>query len=149
MINSITSGFGALLDESERVSYGGGKRLKEQAMKVDQAIMGLSQSEKIKAGLIWVSQALELGRGLHPSESRGAEQVIKALVGMIGHEVRLARNIAPDDAWETVEKRLEQAEVMINSGVGPESVIHLTRAVSQTTGIGRRAMTLLKDKGLL
>jgi hypothetical protein len=118
-------------------------------MNEKEAIMGLSQSEKIKAGLIWVSQVLELVRGLPPSESRGAERVIKALLGMIGHEVRLARKIAPDGAWEAVEASLGQAEVMVNSGVGPESVTHITQAVSQTTGIGQRAMSLLKDKGLL
>ena len=118
-------------------------------MNSKEAIMALSQSEKIKAGLIWVSQILELGRGLRLPESQGAEQVVKALLAMIGHEVGLARNIAPDEAWEAVEKRLEQAVVMVNSGVGSESVPHITQAISRTTGIGQRAMTLLKEKELL
>lgn len=118
-------------------------------MKTSEAVLALSQSEKIKAGLIWLSQALELKSGMHPSDSRGAEQVIQALAGMIGHEVILARKVAPDASWDAVEKYLEQAVVMIRSGVGAESVLHLTQAVSRTTGIGQRAMSLLKDKGLL
>ena len=118
-------------------------------MNVNQAIMALSQSEKIKAGLVWVSQALELTRGLHPSESRGAERVIQALMGMIVHEVQLAGKVSPDAAWDRLEKPMEQATVMIHSGVGAESVLHLTQALSQATSIGHEAMTLLKEKGLL
>jgi hypothetical protein len=118
-------------------------------MKTSEAILALSQSEKIKAGLIWLSQVLEILGGLHPSDSRGAEQVIQALGGMIDHEVALARKIAPDASWEAIEKYIEQAMVMIRSGVGPESVLHLTQAVSRTTSIGQRAMSLLKEKGLL
>jgi hypothetical protein len=118
-------------------------------MKTSEAIIAMSQSEKIKAGLIWLSQALEIMSGMHPSDSRGAEQVIQALGGMIGHEVALARRMAPDASWEAIEKCIEQALVMIRSGVGPESVVHLTQAISRTTGIGQRAMSLLKEKGML
>ena len=38
---------------------------------------------------------------------------------------------------------------MIDSGVAPEAVIHLTQALSQVTSIGHRSMTVLKEEGLL
>ena len=38
---------------------------------------------------------------------------------------------------------------MIDSGVAPESVVHLTQALSQVTTIGHRSMSFLREKGLL
>ena len=43
-------------------------------MKVRDAIMAFSQSEKIKAGLIWVSQSLQFLKTLPEPEKRGAEK---------------------------------------------------------------------------
>ena len=37
-------------------------------MEVDKAIMAFSQSEKVKAGLIWISQVLEILRGMPDQE---------------------------------------------------------------------------------
>jgi hypothetical protein len=118
-------------------------------MSIQKAIMAFSQSEKIKSGLIWVSQALELLRGLPVSETQGAERMIKAIINMVFQEIQLAKNVASDEAWEEVEKPVDQAMVMINSGVGPESVFHLTQALSQVTNIGQRSMSSLKERGLL
>lgn len=118
-------------------------------MNTKEAILALSQSEKIKTGIVWVSQALELPRGLHPPETQGAERVIQALMGMIVHEVHLARKVSPGAAWDRLETPLEKAGVMIRSGVAAESVVHLTQALSQATSIGHEAMTLLKNEGLL
>ena len=118
-------------------------------MTVQKAIMAFAQSEKIKSGLIWVSQLLERVRGLSGSEKQGGERAIRAVIGMIDQEVRLAKTIAVDPAWEDVEKRIDQAMVMINSGVAPESIVHLTQALSQVTGIGHRSMSYLKEQGHL
>jgi hypothetical protein len=118
-------------------------------MKVREAIITFSQSEKIKAGLIWISHALELLQGPHEPERQGAEKTIRALIGMVVQEIQLARKVAQDPAWDAVEKNIDQALVMINSHVGFESVSHLTRALSQVTGIGHRSMSFLKDQGLL
>ena len=118
-------------------------------MNVQEAIMAFSQSEKIKSGLIWASQALEMLSGLPDTEKQGAEKIIKAIIDMIAHEIRLARGVAGHAAWYDIEKPLEQAVVMINSGVAPESVVHLTRALSRVTGIGHTSMSFLKERGLL
>ena len=118
-------------------------------MNVQGAIMAFSQSEKIKSGLIWVSQALEMLKGLPETEKQVAERTIKAIIGMIVHEIRLAGGVAGHAPWEDVERPIEQAMVMIESGVATESVVHLTRALSQVTGIGHSSMSFLKEQGLL
>lgn len=118
-------------------------------MNTREAIMAFSQSEKIKSGIIWVSQALELLRGLPTPEKPGAEKTIKMKIDMTVQEIRLARNITGDPAWDDIEAVIDQALVMINSGVAPESVVHLTQALSRVTSIGHRSMSILKEEGLL
>lgn len=118
-------------------------------MAVKKAIIGFSQSEKIKTGLIWVSQTLELFMGLSRADRQGAESVIRTFIQMISHEIRIARNLAKDDSWDDVEKHMDMAMVMINSQVVHESGFHLTRALSQVTSIGQRSLSALKEEGLL
>ena len=48
-----------------------------------------------------------------------------------------------------LEKNIDLAVIMINSGVPLESVYHLTRALSHVTNIGQRSMTYLKREGFL
>ena len=114
-----------------------------------EAIMAFSQSEKIKSGIIWASQMLELIRGLPEPEKQGAERAAKTLVDMIFHEIKLARSVSPGEAWEDIEKNMDQAEAMIHSHVAPESVVHLTQALSQVTTIGQRSMSFLQEQGLI
>ena len=118
-------------------------------MSTQQAIVAFSQSEKIKAGIIWISQVLGVLPGLRDQEKSGAEKIAKTLLGMLAQEIKLAKNVAADASWDEAERYLDQAGVMINSGVAAESITHLTKALSQVTGVGQRSMTLLKEQGLL
>ena len=118
-------------------------------MEAKEAIMACSQSEKIKSGLIWVSHSLEMLGGLPEPEKQGGEKTIKAILNMIVHEIRLAVTLVKDASWKGIERDIDQALIMINSGVGSESVLQLTQALSQVTTIGHRAMSLLKEKNLL
>lgn len=118
-------------------------------MNVQEAIMAFAQSEKIKSGLIWISQALGLLEGLDWAERQGGEKAVRAIVDMIAHEVQLAKNVTGDVSWGDVDRHLDQAVVMINSGVASESVIHITKALSQVTSVGYRSMSFLKEQGLL
>lgn len=118
-------------------------------MDTKKAIMAFSQSEKIKSGIIGLSHSLELLGSLPDREKHGGEKIIKALTDMILQEIQLAKSVAQDDQWKDAEKSIDQATVMINSGVGPESIIHLTQALSQVTSIGQRSMSFLQEKGLL
>ncbi|MFC1883563.1 hypothetical protein ACFL2O_02225 [Thermodesulfobacteriota bacterium] len=118
-------------------------------MEPGEAIMAFSQSEKIKSGLIWASQAVEISNNIAGHEKQGAEKIIISLIGMILHEVQLAMNVAGSAPWQDIEKDIERALVMINSGVGLESVPHLIQALSKTTTVGQNSMVRLQEEGLI
>ena len=116
---------------------------------IRQAVVALTQGEKIKAGLIWVSQTIEWYLCMPENERAGAEKILHALVHMVYQEIQLARRSAADIDWSAVEKHAHKAIVMINSGVPGEGTYHFTRALSHTTTIAQRAMALLKQHGYL
>ncbi len=118
-------------------------------METDKAILAFSQSEKIKAGLIWISQALEVLQGLHGAERKGGEIALDAMLRMISQETQVSRSIVGSEIWEEMDVHLERAVSMVNSGVGHEATIHLSRALSQVTNIGLQSMTALREKNLL
>ena len=118
-------------------------------MEINDAIITFSQSEKIKAGLIWASQAVEVYKALPEAHKPGAEKIIAAIVNMIGSEILICRKSAPNELWTAVEKSIDTAMVMINSSIAYEAGYHLTQALTQTTTIGQRSMSILTDEGLL
>jgi hypothetical protein len=118
-------------------------------MNTKEAIMSFSQSEKVKAGVIWLSQLAEIHGGLDESEGRGVERAMKTILNMLLQEVRLAAHTSGDREWPEVELSVDRAGVMIESGVARESVMHLTQALSRVTNVGHRSMSLLREEGLL
>jgi len=118
-------------------------------MEINEAVTTFSQSEKIKAGLIWTTQAIELYKSLPEGDKPGAEKIIKTIVSMIGSEIFICQKAAPNELWVEVEKNIDTAMVMINSSVAHEAGYHLTQALTKVTTIGQRSMSILKDKGLL
>jgi hypothetical protein len=118
-------------------------------MHVNQAIIAFSQSEKLKSGIIWASQIIEMYIALSESEKPGAERVLKTLINMIAAEVHVAKKAAPHDVWQDVEKDIDTALVMLNSGVPHEAGYHLTQALTKVTTIGQQSMTFLTEEGLL
>lgn len=118
-------------------------------MKSSEAIMAFSQSEKIKAGLIRMAGSLELLGHLQEEEKRGAVRVMGMDLSMLGREVDLAKRVTSHAEWDEVERHLNKALVMLDSGIGEEAMIHLSRALSQVTNIGQQAMAYLKEKALL
>ncbi|MBT8364571.1 MAG: hypothetical protein KJP23_07670 [Deltaproteobacteria bacterium] len=118
-------------------------------MNTADVITTFSQSEKIKGGLIWATQTVELFKALPEADKPGAEKIIRSLVDMIGSEILICKKTAPNELWLEVEKNIDTAMVMINSNVAHEAGYHLTQALTQVTTIGQRSMTILKDDGLL
>jgi hypothetical protein len=118
-------------------------------MQTSEAITAFSQSEKIKAGIIWASQGVEMSIGLPEDQKQGAQKIVRAVIAMIGHEIHLCKKSAPNELWTDVEKILDMALVMIDSQVAHESVYHLTRALTRVTTIGHQSLSYLKDHGLM
>ena len=118
-------------------------------METRQSVISFSQSEKIKAGLIWASQTVEMNNGIAEHDRTGSQQVIGALVSMVANEVQVAMKMAPDERWEEALKHLNKALVMIHSNVAQEATFHISRALSQVTSIGQSAMTHLVEEKVL
>jgi hypothetical protein len=118
-------------------------------MKIDEAIMAFSQSEKIKAGIIWTNQILDIVQAQPQSERAGSTTLVNALLNMVAQEIGLAKNLAPLGQWTEAEAPIERALTMINSGVPQEAPAHLGKALSKITNIGQRSMSLLKQEKLL
>jgi hypothetical protein len=116
---------------------------------VKEAIIGLAQSEKIKAGLIWASQTINVLGSLPEEQKKGAERLIQILLNMISQEVALAKAVTRQDSWDGIEGHIEKALIMMSSGVGQEGVVHLSRALSLVTNIAQQSMSLLKERDLL
>mgnify|MGYP001048707330 CR=1 FL=1 len=118
-------------------------------MNSNEAIMAFSQSEKIKSGLIMIAGSLELLRNLPQEEKRGAARIIYMDLSTLGHEVGLAKVITGHEEWNEVERFLNKAVVMFDSGIGEEALIHVSRALSKVTNIGQQSMSYLRESKLL
>jgi len=118
-------------------------------MDVSEAILAFSQSEKIKSGLIWANHLSEMCGSISQGRRPGAEKILEALIGMIGHEIRLTGSITGDKEWVEAEHSINMALVMIRSKVPEESSFHLTNAIIRATTLGQKAMSYLKDQGCL
>jgi hypothetical protein len=113
------------------------------------AVTMLYQGEKIKSGIIWANELIQSAAVLSPSEKPGAEKAVSTLIRMIGFESVLARRATRDEVWTHLEKDLDMALVMIDSGVFHEASFHLNKALRQAAGISQKGMTFLMDQGLL
>ena len=118
-------------------------------METNQAVTAFSQSEKIKAGLIWVSQILEFMGGLPGEQKKGAEKSVLALLRMVAQETALAKALTGHEDWTVSESYIEKALVMVESGVGEEAMLQIARALSKVTNVGQQAMSQLQEGGLL
>ena len=118
-------------------------------MNLRSQILTFSQSEKIKSALIWISHCAETLAGLSPGLRPGSTRMMAELVSLVLGEVHLIRRMTRDPDWIEVEKHLDLALVMIRSGVPTEASYHAANALTHVTSIGRRAMSALRDGGIL
>jgi len=113
------------------------------------AILAFSQSEKIKAAIIALTHALEILLQTPETQRRSGEELARVLLGFMLREVHLAGRVAGQESWREVEKELDLAMVMLDSGVAHEAPYHLTLALTRVTDIGRQSMGWLKQQGYL
>jgi hypothetical protein len=118
-------------------------------MDTREAILAYAQSEKAKSGLLMAAQLLEIYKGLAEHERHGAERFLRPLIGMIANEVHLSRKMTSAEMWADVDKSLNSALVMMNSGVLAEASYHIAQAVSSVTTIAQRSMQFLLDQRML
>jgi hypothetical protein len=102
-------------------------------------ILAYSQSEKVKAGLIWLSQGMLQFHDDPPARPAGAEKLALSILAMIRDEVQLGWQLTHETAWQQADSHLQRAATMIHSGVAHDAPWHLTLALRQITAAGRAA----------
>jgi len=114
---------------------------------IKQAVAAYAQSEKVKSGLIWISQISEQVAAMEGPGRQPAMGLLKTLAHMVADEVDLTARVTRDQGWRKISEKIHLALVMINSGVPQETGFHLTRAISHVTRIGGQAARLLQRRG--
>jgi hypothetical protein len=114
-----------------------------------EAILGFMMGERVKTGLIVATQLAMLIEGLRDHEKDGANRVFSAFLRSLYKDIGLAHNITPQEEWAEIRRELDTGMTMVDSKVSHAAVESLSRAISQATTISNRAMTLLKERGLL
>jgi hypothetical protein len=115
---------------------------------IKQAISAYTQSEKVKSGLIWITQVAEHVAQMDGPGRRQGMLLLKTLAHMVADEADLAGRITGKRSWHDIAKKINLALVMINSGVPEETGYHLARALTLVTRIGGQAASALKSRGL-
>lgn len=110
-------------------------------------IIAFSQSEKLKAGVIWIQQIATSYVNLTDERTMGLRMAVEQMMGLLSHELLLAKRVSPQEEWLEVEKAFNKASVMLASdphqlGV-QECIYHLSQALSHITNIGQRTMERL------
>lgn len=108
-------------------------------MAIAPEILVYAQSEKVKAGLIWLSQGLLQFQGQPAARPAAAENLALVILEMVRDEVQLGWRLTRDKAWQRADHHLQQAAVMLRSGAAHDAPWHLTLALRQITDIGRTA----------
>lgn len=120
----------------------------DRGIDVKQAVSAYAQSEKVKSGLIWISQVADQVAAMDGPGRRQGLMLLKTLAHLVADEADLAGRITGDKDWCEVGKKINMALVMIDSGVPQETVFHLTRALTRVTRLGGQAASVLEQNGL-
>jgi len=114
-----------------------------------EAILGFMMGERMKAALIVATQLAMVVEGLPEPDKVGANRVFSAYLNTLYRDIGLAHRVSAQEEWTELRKELDGGMVMVESKVPQGAMDNLSRAITQATTISNRAMTFLRDKGLL
>ena len=118
-------------------------------MKEREAILTFMIGERVKASLIVATQLAMMIEGFKDHEKDAANKVFSAFLRSLYKDIGLAHRITPQEEWAEIRRELDTGLTMVDSKVSHAAMESLTRAISQATTVSNRAMTFLKDRGLL
>ena len=114
-----------------------------------EAILSFMMGERMKASLIVGTQLALLIEGLAEHEQGGAGKVFSVFLRSLYRDIGLGHKVSPQEEWAQIREELDSGLVMVDSRVSHGAVDNLSRAITYATTISHRAMTFLKEKGLL
>jgi hypothetical protein len=114
-----------------------------------EAILDFMLGERMKSALIVATQIAMVIEGLPEHERAGGNRVFSTFLRALYRDIGLAHKISPQDRWAEIRAELDGGLVMVDSKVSHGALDNLSRAITHATTISSRAMTFLKEKGLL
>jgi hypothetical protein len=115
-------------------------------MPLEPDILAYVQCEKVKAGLIWLSQGMLQFENQPPARPAAAEKLALSILAMIRDEVQLGWRLTGEARWQKADGHLQQAATMIRSGVAHDAPWHFTLALRQITALGQAALRRLMGR---
>lgn len=114
-----------------------------------EAILDFMMGERMKSALIAATQMSMVIEGLPEHEKGGGNRVFSAFLRTLYRDIGLAHKVSPQDGWVKIREELDGSLVMVDSRVSHGAMDNLSRAITYATTISNKAMTFLKEKGLL
>ena len=121
--------------------------MKTEAVKRE--ILGFVYAERLKSALLAVGQLLDVLDGLDDVKRPGGLELFAAFVSTVGREMRLAANVMETQDWHGLVADLNLMEGYVHLRQMELARQELSRTLSRVTTLSGRAMTALKDYGLL
>jgi len=122
---------------------------KEKKLEVKEAIIGYQYGEKIKSCLIIATKLLDIITGLSHEKLLGAQEMMKAYLGALLLEIRIAINTTKDESLKESESMVRVAIGDIQVGDYTKAMRSLSQAISKATTCCQRTMSKLMDDGLI
>jgi len=122
---------------------------REEILEIREAIINYQYGEKIKSCLIIATKLLDILAGLSHEKLLGAQEMVKVYLEALLMEIRIATNTTKAETLREAESQVQVAIGDLQIGDYTKAVRSLSQAISKSTTCCQRAMSKLKDDGLI
>ena len=112
-------------------------------------ILGFMYAERLKSALIVTGQLLNALEDFEDGERAGGLKMISFFIKAATSEMQLAAKVMENLDWASLSKQLNLIEGYSRLGQVEATRQELSHTLSRVTTLGARAMTSLKEEGLL
>ena len=112
-------------------------------------ILGFMYAERLKSALLVTGQLLNALGDFQEGERAGGLKMFSFFLKAATSEMRLAARVMEYSDWHDLSKQLDLIEGYTRLGQMEAAREELSHTLSRVTSLGARAMTSLKEEGLL
>ena len=118
-------------------------------METRESLISYMYGEKIKSCLIIATKLMDIVASLSGEKLLGAQEVLKAYLGFLLLEIRIAINSTKAEPLREAEMKVQEAIGDLQTGEYSKVGNTLSQAISKSTTCCQRAMIKLRDAGLI
>ena len=112
-------------------------------------ILGFMYAERLKSALIITGQLLNALGDFKEGERAGGLKMFSFFIKAATSEMQLAARVMENSDWHDLSKQLNLIEGYTRLGQREAARQEVSHTLSRVTTLGARAMTSLKEEGLL